>query len=88
MTGRLVEGYLEWARLEAGLADGDRTLLGEEHGEREEAAARFCPEDVRQLLLFSGDLPDKTETHEVAASHRRGGAVARQCLSEGVRGFI
>lgn len=35
----LVEGYLEWARLEAGLADGDRTLLGEEYGEREEAAA-------------------------------------------------
>lgn len=29
LMDRLVEGYLERARLEAGLADGDKTLLGE-----------------------------------------------------------
>lgn len=53
-------GYLERIRLEAGLADGDRTLLGEENGEREEAVARICPEDDKQLLRCSdGDLQDK-----------------------------
>lgn len=39
LIDRLVEGYLEWARLEAGLADGDRTLQGEAYGEREDATA-------------------------------------------------
>lgn len=39
LIGRSIERYLEWARLEAGLADGDRTLLGEEYGEREEVTA-------------------------------------------------
>lgn len=43
--------YLEGARLEAGLADGDSTLLGEEYGERE------GPSEERKLLLFgNGDL--------------------------------
>lgn len=48
------EPPLEWARLEAGLADGDRTLLGEEYGEREEPTVCICPEDDKELLLFSG----------------------------------
>lgn len=43
--------YLEGAWLEAGLADGDSTLLGEEYGERE------GPSEERKLLLFcDGDL--------------------------------
>lgn len=62
LTDRLVEGYLEWARLEAGLADGDKTLLGEEYGEREEPAGCICPEADKELLLLSGgDLGDKKE---------------------------
>ncbi len=53
-------GYLEWARLEAGLADGDKTLPGEEYGEKEEPAVCICPEDDKVLLLFSeGDLGEK-----------------------------
>lgn len=47
-------GYLEWARLEAGLADGDKTLPGEEYGENEEAAICICPEDAKELLCCSG----------------------------------
>lgn len=51
------EPPLEWVRLEAGLADGDKTRLGEEYGEREEPAGCICPEDDKELLLFSeGDL--------------------------------
>lgn len=51
------EPPLEWARLEAGLADGDKTLPGEEYGEKEEPAVCICPEDDKVLLLFSeGDL--------------------------------
>lgn len=62
-TATFVEGYLEWARLEAELADGDKTLLGEEYGEREEPAVCICPEDNKVLLLFSGgDLGHKSET--------------------------
>lgn len=62
LTDRSIESYLEWARLEAGLADGDRTLPGEEYGEREEVTAWICPEDDKQLLLFSeGDLRDKKQ---------------------------
>lgn len=45
---------LEWVRLEAGLADGDKTLPGEEYGEREERAGCICPEAV--LLFSGGDL--------------------------------
>lgn len=60
LIDRLVEGYLEWARLEAGLADGDKTLLGEEYGEKEEPAGCICPEADKELLLLSGgDLGDK-----------------------------
>lgn len=56
----LMSGYLEWARLEAGLADGDRTLPGEEYGEGDEAAARVCVVDDKKPLLFSdGDLKDR-----------------------------
>lgn len=63
LIDRLVEGYLECARLEAGLADGDRTLQGEAYGEREDATARICPDDDKQLLLFSeGDLRDKSKS--------------------------
>lgn len=52
-----MNGYLERPRLEAGLADGDKTLLGEENGEREVCN---CPEDDKALFLFSwGDLKDK-----------------------------
>lgn len=51
------EPPLERARLEAGLADGDKTLPGEEYGEREEAPVCICPEDDKELLLLSaGDL--------------------------------
>ena len=47
--------YLEWARLEAGLADGDRTtLLGEAYGEREEPTVCICLEDDMELFFFSG----------------------------------
>lgn len=64
--GRLTEGlevgYLEWARLEAGLADGDKTLPGEEYGESEKPTVCICPEDDKELLLFSGgDLGDKSK---------------------------
>lgn len=51
------EPPLEWDRLEAGLPDGDRTLLGEEYGEREGPTVCICPEVDKELLLFSeGDL--------------------------------
>lgn len=51
------EPPLEWARLEAGLADGDKTLPGEEKGETEEATVCICPEEDKELLLCSaGDL--------------------------------
>lgn len=44
-------GYLEGSWLEAGLADGDRTRLGEEYGEVE------GPREDKKLLLFcDGDL--------------------------------
>lgn len=43
--------YLEGVWLEAGLADGESTLLGEEYGETE------GPSEGRNLLLFcEGDL--------------------------------
>ena len=62
LIDRLAEGYLEWDRLEVGLADGDKTLLGEEYGEREEPTICICPEVDKELLLFSeGDLGDKSE---------------------------
>lgn len=54
MIDRRAAAYLEWARLEAGLADGDKTLPDEEHGEREEPTICICPEDDKKLLLFSG----------------------------------
>lgn len=41
---------LDRPRLEAGLADGDKTLLGDENGEREVC---ICPEDDKELFLFS-----------------------------------
>lgn len=56
LTDGDVEDYLEWPRLEAGLAGWDKSLPGEEYGEREEPT-RFCPEDDKELFLFSeGDL--------------------------------
>lgn len=51
------EPPLECARLEAGLADGDKTLPGEEYGERDEPTAYTCAKDDKEPLLFSaGDL--------------------------------
>lgn len=50
------EPPLEWARLEAGLADGDKTRLGDEYGEREEPTRCICPEDDKELLFSGGDL--------------------------------
>ncbi len=68
LIDRLVEGYLEWARLEAGLADGDKSLLGEEYGEKEEPAVCVCPEDDKELLVFSdGDLGEKSEERNAEA---------------------
>lgn len=62
LIDRLVEAYLEWVRLEAGLADGDKTLLGDEYGESEAPTVCICPEDDKWLFLFSGgDLGDKSE---------------------------
>lgn len=49
-----MKDYLEWARLEAGLTGWDTT--GEEHGETEEPAACICPDDDKELLLFSGGV--------------------------------
>lgn len=48
------EAPLEWVKLEAGLADGDKTLPGEEYGEREEPTICICPEDDKKPRLFSG----------------------------------
>ena len=62
LIDRLVEGYLEWVRLEAGLADGDKTLLGDEYGESNEPTVGICPEDDKWVFLFSvGDLGDESE---------------------------
>ncbi len=79
LINRLVEGYLEWARLEAGLADGDKTLLGEEYGEREEPTGCICPEADMELLLFSGgDLEDKSEKGTVGTKTFQSQAVTPQ----------
>lgn len=43
--------YLEGAWLEAGLADGDSTLLGEEYGEMEGPS-----EEMKLLFFCDGDL--------------------------------
>lgn len=48
------EPPLEGVRLEAGLADGDKTLLGDEYGEKDEPAGCVCPEADKELLLLSG----------------------------------
>lgn len=60
MLSRLIDGfvcsYLERARLEAGLPDGDKTLPGEEYGEREEPTVCSCPEDDKELLRLSGGV--------------------------------
>lgn len=56
MTDRHIEDYLE-ARLEVGLDGWDKTLPGEEYGEREDPAICICPEDAKELFLLSrGDL--------------------------------
>lgn len=68
MNDRHGEDYLEWPRLEAGLIGWDKTLPGEEYGEREEPAVCICPEDDKELLLFSGgDLADKIKEGTLAA---------------------
>lgn len=50
-----IGGYLEGSWLEAGLADGDSTRLGEEYGEAEGPSVDkkllfFCDGDLRQAV--------------------------------------
>lgn len=71
LTDRFAEGYLERARLEAGLADGDKTRLGDEYGEREEPTRCICPEDDKELLFSGGDLEDTSEREVQELKHFR-----------------